>query len=141
MFRGQPSYASVPGTSLDWASNTSADVLYDTVGRNYYILVAGRWYRAAVLTGPWSFVASTDLPPDFRRIPRTAPAGVVLAAVAGTPEAQEAVIANSIPQTATIPRVNGPTVLPGLRRRPAVPARRRAPRSSTSSTRRRRSSR
>jgi hypothetical protein len=112
VFRGQPSYASVPGTSLDWVSNTGADVLYDTVGRNYYILVAGRWYRAALLTGPWSFVASTDLPPDFRRIPRTAPAGVVLAAVAGTPEAQEAVIANSIPQTATIPRVNGPKFSP-----------------------------
>lgn len=112
VFRGQPSYTSVPGTSLDWVSNTSADVLYDTAGRNYYILAAGRWYRAALLTGPWSFVASTALPPDFRRIPRTAPAGVVLAAVAGTPEAQEAVIANSIPQTATIPRVNGPAFSP-----------------------------
>jgi len=39
-------------------------------------------------------------------------AGVVLAAVAGTPQAQEAVIANSIPQTATVPRVNGPVFTP-----------------------------
>ena len=37
---------------------------------------------------------------------------MVLAAVANTPQAQEAVIANSIPQTATIPRVNGPTFSP-----------------------------
>jgi hypothetical protein len=36
----------------------------------------------------------------------------VLVAVAGTPQAQEAVIENSIPQTATIPRVNGPTFSP-----------------------------
>jgi hypothetical protein len=108
VFRGQPSYTRVPGTDLDWASNTTADVLYDTGGRNYYILVSGRWYRAALLTGPWTFVASTDLPADFRRIPANEPAGVVLSAVAGTPQAEEAVIANSIPQTATVPRVNGP---------------------------------
>ncbi len=129
------------GPSLDRASNTNADVFFDTAGRNYYVLLAGRWYRAALLTGPWSFVASTDLPSDFRRIPGDSPAGVVLAAVAGTPQAQEAVIANSIPQTATIPRVNGPTVRAGVRRSPGVSARSRARRSSTSSTRRRRSSR
>jgi len=35
-----------------------------------------------------------------------------VAAVAGTPQAQEAVIANSIPQTATVPRVNGPVFTP-----------------------------
>ena len=40
------------------------------------------------------------------------PAGVVLAAVAVTPQAQQAVIANSIPQTRTVPRVNGPTFSP-----------------------------
>lgn len=33
----------------------------------------------------------------------------MLAAVAGTPQAREAVIENSIPQTAAVPRAGGPT--------------------------------
>ena len=36
----------------------------------------------------------------------------MLVAVAGTPQAQEAVIENAIPQTATIQRVHGPTFSP-----------------------------
>ena len=112
VFRGAPLLELIPGTDLEWVSNTDADVIYDTGGREYYTLVSGRWYRAPALGGPWSYVASTALPPDFARIPASAPAGVVLASVAGTPQAQEAVIANSIPQTADIPRVNGPKFTP-----------------------------
>jgi len=112
VFDGPPVYTGVPGTSLDWVSNTTADVLFDTAGRNYYILVSGRWYRGPLLEGTWTFVPSTDLPADFRRIPPNQPAGVVLAAVARTPQAQEALIANSIPQTASVPRVNGPRFSP-----------------------------
>ena len=37
---------------------------------------------------------------------------MILASVAGTPQAQEALIANSIPQTAAVPLVNGPTFTP-----------------------------
>ncbi len=88
----------------------------------------------AALGGPWDYVASPSLPADFGRIPATSPAGVVLAAVAGTPQAQEAVIANSIPQTATVPRVNGPKFTPVFDGDPAAPGRSRARRSSTSST-------
>ena len=51
-------------------------------------------------------------PPDFRQIPTDSPAGVVLAAVAGTPQAEEALIANMIPETATVKRVGGPTFAP-----------------------------
>src|SRR5215813_248379 len=114
VFQGQPSFTPITGTSLQWASNTTADVILDTGGGNYYILVAGRWYRAPALTGagPWTYVASNALPADFKRIPINSPAGVVLASVAGTPQAQEALIANSIPQTATIQLVNGPKFTP-----------------------------
>src|SRR5262247_3539107 len=114
VFQGQPTFTSITGTGLQWASNTTADVILDTGSGNYYILVAGRWYRAPALTsaGPWTYVASNTLPPDFKRIPVNSPAGVVLASVAGTPQAQEALIANSIPQTATIPLVNGPKFSP-----------------------------
>ncbi len=112
VFKGPPTYSTIAGTSLLWASNTTADVIYDTAGREFYALVSGRWYRAPLLTGAWTYVASASLPGDFRRIPVAEPAGVVLASVAGTPQAQEAVIANSIPQTAAVPRVNGPKFAP-----------------------------
>ena len=112
VFKGQPVFTPIPGTGLSWASNTANDVFFDPADRTYYILVSGRWYRSPALTGPWTYVVSTSLPPDFRRIPDDSPASIVLAAVAGTPQAQEAAITNSIPQTATVPRVNGPTYTP-----------------------------
>jgi hypothetical protein len=74
----------------------------------------GRWYRAPSLNGPWTFVAANALPADFARIPKDAAAGVVLASVAGTAQAQEALIANSIPQTAAVPLRNGPTFTPSF---------------------------
>jgi hypothetical protein len=77
-------------------------------------LISGRWYRSSSLTqaGPWTYTANNSLPADFSRIPIDSPAGVVLASVAGTPQAQEAIIANSIPQTATIQRANAPKFSP-----------------------------
>jgi hypothetical protein len=114
VFQGEPSFTPITSTNLQWATNTTADVILDKSSGDYYILIAGRWYRAPALTnaGPWSYVASNTLPADFKRIPVNSPAGVVLASVAGTPQAQEALIANSIPQTATIPLVNGPKFTP-----------------------------
>ena len=106
-FKGDPQFAPIVGTSLAWASNTTSDVLRDAGGA-YYVLLAGRWFRASALTGPWTFVASNALPADFARIPPTSLAGAVLPAVAGTAQAREAVAENSVPQTATVPRQNGP---------------------------------
>ncbi len=112
VFKGQPDLVPIAGTGLLWAKNTSADVIVDTADNSYYVLMAGRWYRAPALQGAWAFVASTALPADFKRIPADSPAGVVLAAVAGTPQAREALIANTIPQTATVARHGGPTFKP-----------------------------
>jgi len=114
VFKGQPDFTPIPGTLLLWASNTANDVLLDTATQQYYVLLSGRWFRSTALTGPWSYVASTSLPADFKKIRPDSPAAIVLATVAGTPQAQEAFIANSIPQTATIPRVNGPTFTPTI---------------------------
>ncbi len=112
VFQPEPAFAPVAGTSLAWASNTAADVLQATESNQYFVLLAGRWFRAAALAGPWAFMRSPDLPADFKKIPVNSRAGVVLAAVAGTPQAEEALIANSIPQTATVKRVGGPTFAP-----------------------------
>ena len=112
VFTGKPDFVPVDGTQLLWASNTHGDVLIDTRTSLYYVLLAGRWFRAPAMTGPWAYVAHDALPQDFARIPPASPAGVVLPSVAGTPQAQAAVIANTIPQTATVPRTNGPTFTP-----------------------------
>jgi len=112
VFKGQPDFVPVVGTGLLWASNTTSDVIIDTSSNLYYALLAGRWFRAPGLGGPWTFVASNALPADFARIPPASLAGAVLATVAGTPQAQAAVIENSIPQTATVPLTGGPTFTP-----------------------------
>ena len=89
----------------------------DTDNNDYYLLISGRWFHAPELSGPWTFVQSSDLPAEFRRIPANGPAAPVLTAVAGTPQAKEAVIANSVPQTAVIPRKGGPALQAHHRRR------------------------
>lgn len=109
VFKGQPDLVPIEGTALLWANNTTADVIVDTADGSYYVLMAGRWFKAASLSGPWTYVSSKTLPADFARIPSKSLAGVVLATVAGTPQAREAVIANSIPQTATVPLKGGPS--------------------------------
>jgi hypothetical protein len=115
IFKGQPNFVPIAATRLLWASNSAIDVLIDTSTSDYYVLVSGRWFRAPGLGGPWTFVASNALPAAFKKIPPTGtPASVVLASVAGTPQAEEAVIANSIPQTASVLRANGPTFTPAF---------------------------
>lgn len=113
VFKGEPDFQPVGGTNLLWATNTTADVLVDTTDNRYYVLLSGRWFRNTSLQGgPWSFVASSALPADFKRIPTSSPAAIVLTSVAGTPQAREAVIANTVPQTAAIPRSGGPSFKP-----------------------------
>jgi hypothetical protein len=113
-FKGQPNFVPITGTELLWASNTTADALIDIANNTYYLLLAGRWFSGPGLSGPWTYVASNALPPDFARIPPHSDAAAVLPTVAGTPEAQAAVIENSIPQTATVPLKNGPTFKPSF---------------------------
>jgi hypothetical protein len=112
VFEGEPAFAPIPGTTLGRASNTASDVLLDAASNRYFVLLAGRWFSAAGLDGPWTFVPSPELPADFRKIPADSPAGGVLVSVAGTPQADAVVLANAIPQTAVVSRVGGPTFAP-----------------------------
>jgi hypothetical protein len=114
VFSGQPDFVPIVGTQLLWASNTTNDALIDIASNDYYVLLAGRWFRSATLSGPWTFTPSNALPADFARIPPHSLAATVLPSVAGTPQAQQAVIANSIPQTATVQIKNGPTFTPSF---------------------------
>ena len=100
--RGEPKYNLIPGTGLEYVINTSGNIF--RLSAEYYILISGRWFKGATLDGPWTFVNATDMPPDFAKIPKDNPKATVLASVPGTPQSKEALIANSIPQTATITR-------------------------------------
>jgi hypothetical protein len=99
---GEPKYNLIPGTGLEYVTNTSGNIF--RFSSEYYILISGRWFKGATLDGPWTFVSETDMPPDFAKIPKDNPKATVLASVPGTPQSKEALIANAIPQTATITR-------------------------------------
>ncbi len=100
--RGEPTYNPIPGTGLEYATNTNGNIF--RLGAAYYVLISGRWFTGASLDGPWTYVDGKALPPDFAKIPTDSPKSTVLASVPGTPQSKEALIANSIPQTATITR-------------------------------------
>jgi hypothetical protein len=104
VLNGQPTLAPVATTDILEVTNTNDDLFVYTPEQAYYVLLSGRWFRARSPQGPWTFVAGENLPRDFARIPESHPKGAVLASVAGTPQARQAVIANDIPQTATISR-------------------------------------
>jgi hypothetical protein len=99
---GAPNYSPIEGTQLLYVSNTTAHVFKHLGDQQTYVLITGRWFRAAGLDGPWTHVPGASLPPDFAKIPDDSPKENVKASVPGTPQAQEAVIANSLPQTAAI---------------------------------------
>ena len=102
--QGEPKYEPIDGTQLLYASNTTGHVFKHLGDQRMYVLVTGRWFRADSPAGPWAFVPGKDLPPDFAKIPDQSPKENVKASVPGTPQAQEAVIANSLPETAAIKR-------------------------------------
>ena len=102
--QGEPQMKPVTGTQLLYVTNTTGDLLFNLADQSYYVPLTGRWFRAKTLEGPWTFIDGDKLPPDFAKIPETDPKSNVLATVPGTPAAQEAVIANSIPQTAEVNR-------------------------------------
>ena len=101
---GAPDMKPIAGTQILYVANTSGDILLDLSDQSYYVPLTGRWFRAKSLDGPWQFVDGEKLPKDFAKIPQNNPKSNVLATVPGTPAAQEAVIANSIPQTAEVNR-------------------------------------
>ncbi len=101
---GQPDWVPIEGTMLLYVNNTTGNLFKNLNDQNTYVLVTGRWFRAPDFSGPWQYVPGTSLPPDFARIPDDSPKENVKASVPGTPQAQEAVIATEIPETATVYR-------------------------------------
>ncbi len=104
MTEGAPQYAPIAGTDLLFMSNTESDVVLDVASQQNYVLLAGRWFAGSGVAGPWKYVSASDLPPSFAKIPPESDAGHLLTWVAGSKEANEAVLDASIPQTAAIKR-------------------------------------
>jgi hypothetical protein len=102
---GDPQFTRIAGTGLMFARNTENNIFLDTASQDYYVLISGRWFKTRSLPdGPFAYVAPDELPADFAKIPPDSPKGFVLASVAGTVQAREAVLDNRIPQTAVIDR-------------------------------------
>ena len=102
---GPPQYSPIQGTNLLYVTNTPNRLFFDLASQKYYLLLSGRWFRAGALNqSNWEYVAGNSLPADFAQIPQGHPTESVRASVPGTPQAQEAVIANGVPQVASVKR-------------------------------------
>ncbi|AGI26895.1 carbohydrate-binding family V/XII protein [Pseudomonas sp. ATCC 13867] len=101
---GTAQMAPVDGVSLLTMQNADHAVFVDPTHNTWYVLVSGRWFSGPGEQGPWQFVEGKDLPADFAKISPRDPKANVLVSVPGTPQAKEAAIAASIPQTASVSR-------------------------------------
>ncbi len=101
---GEMQLTPLPGNELLYASNTDSDVFLEIESGNYFVLSAGRWYSAPSTDGPWAFVPPDKVPTAFAHIPSGSAKANVLVNVPGTPEADDAVLDASIPQTQEIDR-------------------------------------
>ncbi len=108
-FDGQPELAPIGDGALLYATNTASDAFVEVETGRWFVLLAGRWFAAASLDGPWNLVRSDQLPAAFSTIAPDSTKGSVRVHVAGTPEATDAVLDTWVPQTAAITR--GPTDL------------------------------
>ncbi|HLF32469.1 MAG TPA: hypothetical protein VI566_15760 [Xanthomonadales bacterium] len=84
--------------------NSADDVFMHISSQQYYVVLAGRWYHSASLNGPWAYRAADDLPLAFTNIPGNSAQADSRVHVAGTDEAQEAVLDAQIPVTAAVAR-------------------------------------
>jgi hypothetical protein len=101
---GPPKFVPIEGTQLQYAENTTGHVFWNAGDKKTYVLISGRWFSGEAANGPWTYVPGGKLPADFARIPDSSPKENVKASVPGTAQSLEALIADSIPQTAAINR-------------------------------------
>ena len=123
--QGQPDFVPIIGTQLLWASNTTNDVLHRHQQQQLLRADVGPLVPLVALTDHGRSSPATHCRATSRAFRRLARPAAVLPTVAGTAQAQEALISNSIPQTATVPLSGGPSFTPELRRAAAVFADRR----------------
>jgi hypothetical protein len=102
---GEPDFAALEGTDLLYVRNTESEILMDINSQQYFVLIAGRWYRSGSLDSEdWEFVRPDDLPEYFAGIGTDSEMGSVRSSIPDTREAREAILENEIPQTAEVDR-------------------------------------
>ena len=101
---GQANWTSLVGGKLLYVKNTETPWLRELVSGDMYILLSGRWFSSKSEQGPWLFVRGDKLPQSFKEIPPESAIGGIRTSVAGTDEAEQAVLDAQIPQTAAIKR-------------------------------------
>ncbi|MCC6412510.1 MAG: hypothetical protein IT270_12675 [Saprospiraceae bacterium] len=101
---GPATYANVEGTNLLFVVNSESQIFKAVESQDNFILLSGRWYKSFGLDGPWTYVSADKLPADFAKIPEGSEKDIVLASVAGTKAAEEAVRDAQLPQTAKVDR-------------------------------------
>jgi len=84
--------------------NSDDDVFMHVSSQEFFIVLAGRWYHASSLNGPWAYQPADDLPASFANIPDDSDQADSRVYVAGTQEAREAVLDAQVPQTAAVTR-------------------------------------
>jgi hypothetical protein len=102
---GEPNFTPIQGTNLLYVSNSDNDIFMDENSQQYFVLISGRWFQTKNLNSDsWNFIPADQLPGDFAKIPPGSPKDNVLASVAGTDAAKDAVMDAEIPQTAKVDR-------------------------------------
>ena len=101
---GKPDWQSLPGGDLLYVQNTETAWLRELATNNMYLLLSGRWFRSKSQDGPWTFVRPDELPDSFAAIPPESDIGGLRVSVAGTEEANDAMLDAQIPETAAIER-------------------------------------
>ena len=101
---GPASWQALDKGALMYIANTESRVIREVASGRVFVLVSGRWYAAGALDGPWAVVRPDSLPATFKDIPPASALGDVRVSVAGTPEAQDAMLDAYVPQTTAIER-------------------------------------
>jgi hypothetical protein len=109
---GEPNFTPIQGTNLLYMSNSDNDIFMDESSQQYFVLISGRWYQTKNLNSDnWKYIPADQLPADFANIPPGSPKDNVLASVAGTDAARDAVMDAEIPQTAKVDRNTASTTV------------------------------
>ncbi len=103
---GKATYKPIENSTLLYVDNSLDEIFKDIESQRNFILLSGRWYSSNSMEGPWQYVPSDALPAAFANIPAGSEKDGVLANVAGTEAAQEAIVDANIPQMAKVDRNN-----------------------------------
>jgi len=68
-YDGEPQFKPIAGTSLEYATNTSTEVIH--AEGNYYACHNAVWFLSQTPTGPW--VVADNIPAEIYRIPASSP--------------------------------------------------------------------